>query len=85
MKIFNIMNVLLYEDETTTIKTTVENAVSKRINLVGANLTEANLTKANLTEACGLIKLIGVELGNVYWKRFEDGLNNNGFQFFKCC
>jgi hypothetical protein len=51
-------------------------------NLSGANLSGANLSGANLSEVKGLIKLMGVEPGNFYWKRFEKGLNNNGYQFY---
>jgi hypothetical protein len=29
-----------------------------------------------------MIKIVGVEPGNTYWKRFCGGLNNNGYQFF---
>ena len=50
-------------------------------NLSGANLVEANLVEANLLEAKGLVKIVGVEVGNYYWKRFEEGLYNNGYQF----
>ena len=50
-------------------------------NLEGANLYGANLTKANLTNTTGLVKLMGVTQGNFYWKRFNHGLNNNGYQF----
>ena len=50
--------------------------------LTGAVLTEAVLTGVVLTGAKGLVKLMGVELGNIYWKRFNAGLNNNGCQFF---
>jgi hypothetical protein len=46
-----------------------------------ATLSNANLRGANLSEANGLIKIMGVEPGNFYWKRFCDGLYNNGFQF----
>ncbi len=28
------------------------------------------------------IKVMGVEPGNYYWKRFNVGLNNNGYQFY---
>ena len=67
-----------------------------RANLTDANLARANLTRANLTRAnlrcadlrdanlrCanGMIKIMGVEPGNIYWKRFDSGLNNNGYQF----
>ncbi|RPJ55932.1 MAG: pentapeptide repeat-containing protein [Dehalococcoidia bacterium] len=49
--------------------------------LIRANLRGANLIRANLRGAKGLIKIMGVEPGNFYWKRFELGLKNNGFQF----
>jgi hypothetical protein len=63
-----------------------------RADLTGANLTRADLTRANLTRADltganlygakKLIKRMGVEPGNYYWKRFDKGLNNNGYQFY---
>jgi hypothetical protein len=52
-----------------------------RANLSRANLNEANLSRANLSEAKNLVKLMGVEPGNTYWKRFSAGLNNNCYQF----
>lgn len=51
-------------------------------NLSGTNLSGANLFRANLKDAKNLIKLMGVEPGNYYWKRFEEGLCNNGYQFY---
>ena len=44
-------------------------------------LGSAKGQRANLSEAIGLVKIIGVIPGNKYWKRFEKGLKNNGFQF----
>ena len=52
-----------------------------RANLSGTNLLGADLSRANLLEAKGLVKIVGVEVGNYYWKRFEEGLYNNGYQF----
>jgi hypothetical protein len=49
-------------------------------NLDGANLDGANLDHANLYGA-SLVKRMGVECGNYYWKRFDKGLCNNSFQF----
>jgi hypothetical protein len=49
--------------------------------LLGANLQGANLQEAYLQGAKNLVKLMGVEPGNHYWKRFCEGLQNNGFQF----
>jgi hypothetical protein len=53
-----------------------------RANLYGANLTRANLYGADLYGAKMLIKRMGVEPGNYYWKRFDKGLNNNDYQFY---
>ena len=50
-------------------------------NLSGANLSGANLSGAYLSDAEGMVKTMGVEQGNIYWKRFDEGLNNNGYQF----
>ena len=57
-----------------------------RANLSGVNLSEADLSRAdlsevNLKETKGMVKTMGVEVGNIYWKRFKDGLKNNDFQF----
>jgi hypothetical protein len=53
-----------------------------RANLSGADLSRANLSGANLTETKNLVKIMGVEPGNIYWKRFYEGLANNGYQFY---
>ena len=50
-------------------------------NLYGASLRKADLRGANLKNAKYLVKIMGVEPGNYYWKRFNAGLNNNGYQF----
>jgi hypothetical protein len=49
--------------------------------LRGADLRGADLRGADLRGAKGLVKIVGVEAGNIYWKRFEHGLCNNGFKF----
>ncbi len=56
MKIKNMRGEILYEDESSIMKETVENAVKKganliRANLIGAGLREANLIGADLSEA----------------------------------
>ena len=51
-------------------------------NLFGADLTGANLTRADLSGAINLIKLMGVLPGNYYYKRFDNGLKNNEYQYF---
>ena len=59
----------------------LEGANLEGANLEGANLTGADLREADLTNTKGLVKLMGVTQGNFYWKRFNSGLNNNGYQF----
>ena len=54
----------------------------READLRGADLRGANLRGANLRGAKNLIKIMGVENGNTYWKRFYAGLCNNGYQFF---
>jgi len=51
-------------------------------NLRGADLGGADLRGANLRDAKSMIKLMGVEPGNFYWKRFNKGLKNNNYQFY---
>ena len=46
-----------------------------------ANLRSADLRSADLSSAKNMVKIMGVEQGNTYWKRFEDGLCNNEYQF----
>ena len=29
-----------------------------------------------------MVKIMGVEPGNYYWKRFDKGLNNQGYQYY---
>ena len=50
-------------------------------NLRSADLSSANLSSADLSNTKNMVKIMGVEPGNTYWKRFEDGLCNNGYQF----
>ena len=50
-------------------------------NLYGANLSRANLSGADLSGAENMVKTMGVEVGNYYWKRFNDDLINNKYQF----
>jgi hypothetical protein len=50
-------------------------------NLSFADLSFANLSFANLREIKGLCKIMGVLSGNRYWKRFGEGLVNEGYQF----
>jgi hypothetical protein len=51
-------------------------------NLYGASLYGASLDGTNLDGAKNLVKIMGVEPGNCYWKRFDAGLNNNGYQYY---
>ena len=50
--------------------------------LYRANLSGANLSGADLSGAENMVKKMGVEPGNYYWKRFGKDLINEGFQFF---
>ena len=53
----------------------------QRANLRGANLQDADLQGANLQDAKDLVKIMGVEPGNYYWKAINEKLVNNGYQF----
>lgn len=53
-----------------------------RADLTRAYLTRAYLTGADLTGAIGLVKCMGVEVGNCYWKRFGAALRNNEYQYW---
>jgi hypothetical protein len=46
-----------------------------------ADLRYADLRSADLRSAKNMVKIMGVEQGNTYWKRFEDGLCNQDYQF----
>ena len=50
-------------------------------NLTGAYLADAKLTGAYLTDAKGMVKLMGVEPGNIYWKAICDNLINECYKF----
>ena len=52
-----------------------------RADLSRADLRHANLRHADLSDAKSMVKIMGVEPGNCYWKRFNAGLRNNDFQF----
>jgi hypothetical protein len=83
---------VIFEIEADSFVKAVEQKIAERANLYGANLYGANLYGANLyganlyganlTDTKNLVKLMGVEPGNIYWKRFDSGLNNNNFQFY---
>jgi hypothetical protein len=49
--------------------------------LTGASLRNASLREANLTNTIGLIKSMNVKPGDIYWKRFDNGLINFGYRF----
>lgn len=42
---------------------------------------KAYLSGAYLSRARGLVKTMGVEQGNYYWKRFNENLTNNFYKF----
>ena len=60
----------------------LQDADLRGADLQDADLQDANLRGADLRGAEGLVKLIGIEAGNFYWKRFDVGLKNNNFRFF---
>ena len=87
---------VIFKLETESFQLCVEAAVKSGANLYNANLSGADLSGADLSgaylsgaylsdaylsDAKGMVKIMGVEQGNTYWKRFERGLNNNGYQF----
>ena len=49
--------------------------------LRSANLSSADLRSANLYSAKNLIKIMGVEPGNFYWKRLDENLQSNGYYY----
>ena len=51
-------------------------------NLFNANLRDAKLNSATLKKVKNMVKMVGVEPGNYYWKRFHSGLCNNRYQFY---
>ena len=57
-------------------------AYLSRADLSRADLSGADLSGADLSGATGLIKIMGVMQGNYYFKRFNDDLCNNGYQFY---
>jgi hypothetical protein len=52
-----------------------------RADLSGADLSRADLSGADLSGAKAMVKIMGAEQGNTYWKRFDVGLKNNKYQF----
>ncbi len=87
---------ILFELETSSFKLCIEAAVKSCADLSCANLSwadlysadlsyadlsRADLYRANLTRAKIMVKTMGVEIGNYYWKRFNDDLINNKYQF----
>jgi len=56
-------------------------AILSGANLNRANLSGANLSGADLLNAKHLLKTMGVEQGNIYWKRIDYNLINEGYQF----
>ena len=46
-----------------------------------ANLNMASLNGANLNRAKNMVKIMGVEPGNIYWKKIGENLINEDYQF----
>ena len=53
-----------------------------RADLCRADLRGADLRDADLRGARDTFKVMGVEPGNYYWKRFDPDLKNNGYKFY---
>ena len=63
-------------------KATLFGADLSGADLSGANLYKADLFGADLSGANNtMVKTMGVETGNYYWKRFGEGLINNKYQY----
>jgi len=60
----------------------LQGAILQGADLKGADLKGADLKGADLTNVKGLVKTMGVEPGNCYWKRFNYKLISNGYQYF---
>jgi hypothetical protein len=58
------------------------NANLRNANLCNADLCNADLCGADLKYAKNMVKIVGVEVGNFYWKRCGANLINQGFQYF---
>ena len=52
-----------------------------RANLSRANLSRANLSRADLKDTKNLVKIMGVEIGNYYWKYIGENLVNEGYKY----
>jgi len=59
----------------------LSNADLSNADLRNAVLRNADLSYADLRNAKDLLKPMGVEQGNCYWKRLNAGLCNNGYQY----
>ena len=59
----------------------LSNTYLTNANLTNTILIRADLTNSNLTNAKGLTKIMGVEVGNIYYKKFDKGLSIQDLQF----
>ena len=59
----------------------LSNKCGEKANLSYADLTNANLSGTNLSGTRGLIKILGVRVGNRYHKRIDSDLCNNDYTF----
>jgi len=59
----------------------LRDAALSRAYLRNAVLSGADLSGADLSRAINMVKVMGVEPGNTYWKRFNAGLCNHKYQF----
>ena len=61
--------------------TDLSHADLRHANFLDAVLVHAYLDHANLNDAKNMVKIMGVEPGNHYWKAIGDNLRNGGYQF----
>lgn len=54
----------------------VKEAILRKVSLY-----RANMRGADMSDVKGAVKIMGVEVGNFYWKRFNANLINNNFRF----
>jgi transposase-like protein len=59
----------------------MKGARCSKASFIGAIIAGVDFKGASLFKAKGLYKVMGVEPGNVYWKRFNQGLKSNDCHF----
>ena len=70
-------------DSTTGKRANLSRENLSRANLSWADLEGANLSGADLSWTTGLVKIMGVEPGNFYYKKIHSTFSNIGYDFKK--